>query len=81
MQKEKKIWRKTLVKNIVGVVCLMCAAAIVCRRQQKYFTVMLYGLAYLTTLLHFNFEKIFTWPPYYTLISIIYYILSHVSPK
>jgi len=29
----------------------------------------------------FNFEKIFTRPPYYTLISIIYYILSHVSPK
>jgi len=57
MQKEKKIWRKTLVKNIVGVVCLMCAAAIVCRRQQKYFTVMLYGLAYLTTLLHLISRK------------------------
>jgi len=40
MQKEKKIWRKTLVKNIVGVVCLMCVAAIVCRRREKYFTFM-----------------------------------------
>jgi len=53
MQKEKKIGRKTLVKNIVGVVCLMCveaivgvvclmcAAAIVCRRRQ-----ILYGYVY-----------------------------------